>query len=108
MQTWSKSRVAIRPWQAIPDVMAQWGLTDEDGMTQAWFIAADGRLFGGAEAINRAMRLVWWARPFTWLYVIPGLRQLENWAYRWVAANRYRLPGSTPSCEMPPPPEKDQ
>ncbi len=81
--------------------MAELGLTAEDGMNQVWFINGAGQLTGGAEAMNQAMRLVWWAKPLTYLYPIPGVKQLEDRAYRWVAANRYRMPGSTAACELP-------
>ena len=85
--------------------MAALGLTDEDGLKQAWFADAKGQLSGGAEAINRALRYCWWLRPFTYLYPLPGIRQLQDWVYRWVAENRYRLPGSTPQCALPTPEE---
>ena len=101
MQAWTSNRIALQPWQAIPERMAQLQLTAVDGMTQVWFVDENGRLSGGAEAVNEAMKFIWWARPFTWLYPLPGIRQLEEWAYRWVAKNRYRLPGSTTSCQLP-------
>lgn len=80
--------------------MARHGLTAEDGLTQVWFAHKDGRLSGGAAAVNGAMWYVWWARPFTYLYRLPGLRQIEDWVYRWIAQNRYRLPGSTNHCSI--------
>lgn len=88
--------------------MDELGLTAEDGMAKAWFVVENtgiehgrnGRLFGGAEAVNQALRYCWWAKPFTYLYDIPGIQQLEDWSYQWVANNRYRLPGSTPSCKI--------
>ncbi len=79
------------------------GLTDKDGMQQAWFVDENGRLFGGAAAINQSLRYIWWARPFTPLYTLPGLRQLADHIYRWVAANRHRLPGSSDTCRLEPP-----
>ena len=81
--------------------MAQLQLTAVDGMTQVWFVDEYGRLTGGAVAVNEAMKFIWWARPFAWLYPLPGVRQLEDRIYRWVANNRYRMPGSTPSCQLP-------
>ncbi len=80
--------------------MAELGLTAEDGLTQAWFVAKDGRLTGGAEAVNETLSFVWWVRPFTWLYRLPGLKQIEDRVYQWVADNRYRLPGSTAQCSV--------
>lgn len=34
---------------------------------------------------------------------LPGIVNLANVAYRIVAANRFRLPGSTPACRLPDP-----
>lgn len=83
--------------------MAAVGLSAEDGMTQVWFVTPDGRVTGGAEAANDALALVWWLRPVTWLYRVPGLRQLQDRVYRWVADNRHRMPGSSDACAVPPP-----
>lgn len=80
--------------------MAALGLSDADGMTQVWFVEADGRLSGGTAAVNGALAYVGWARPLTWFYPLPGIKQLEEYVYRWVAANRYRLPGSSPQCGL--------
>lgn len=77
------------------------GLTAEDGMSQAWFVGTDGQLTGGAAAINQALRFVWWAKPATYFYRLPGIRQLEDWVYGWIAQNRHRMPGSTASCAVP-------
>ena len=71
-------------------------------MTQVWFVDADGRLSGGAEAVNKSLRYCWWARPFTYLYPLPGIRQLQDMVYRWVADNRYRMPGSSEACKVEP------
>ncbi|KAA3664988.1 MAG: DUF393 domain-containing protein [Chloroflexi bacterium] len=81
--------------------MAAVGLTGADGMAKAWFVDENGRLSSGAHAINEAMRFCWWIRPFTHLYHIPGIHQLQEHIYQWIANNRHRLPGSTPQCEMP-------
>jgi predicted DCC family thiol-disulfide oxidoreductase YuxK len=93
--------VEIRPWQASLNLMAAYGLTAEDGMTQVWYIN-DSTLSGGAEAVNDVLRLVWWARPFTYLYRLPVIHQLQDRVYRWVANNRHRMPGSTAACEIKP------
>jgi predicted DCC family thiol-disulfide oxidoreductase YuxK len=102
-QAWRNGRIAIAAWQEIPETMQELGLTAADGMEQVWYVAGDGRLSGGAEAVNAVLSEVWWARPFTWLYRLPFVRQLENKVYRWVADNRTRLPGGTPQCSSQPP-----
>jgi predicted DCC family thiol-disulfide oxidoreductase YuxK len=98
VQAWTSDRISTQPWQHIPQQLAALGLTDEDGMTQVWFVDENGRLTGGAEAVNEVMKRVWWLRAFTFLYKLPGLKQLQSHAYRWVANNRYRLPGGTAAC----------
>jgi predicted DCC family thiol-disulfide oxidoreductase YuxK len=36
---------------------------------------------------------------FARVYFVPGLRQIANGLYDWVARNRYRLRGRTDDCE---------
>jgi predicted DCC family thiol-disulfide oxidoreductase YuxK len=93
--------VEIHPWQKSLELMAEYRLTAEDGMTQIWYIN-NNHLSGGAEAVNDVLRLAWWARPFTYLYRLPGIRQLQDRLYRWIADNRHRMPGSTAACEIEP------
>ena len=95
---WSHFRISVAPWQSIPEQMAKLGLTERDGITQAWFVDDNG-LSGGAAAINGALRFIWWARPFATLYHVPGIKQFEHAVYQWVATNRHRLPGGTQACE---------
>lgn len=102
MQTWSRGRVAIAPWQRIPERMTALGLTADDGMAKVWFASPDGKLAGGAAAVNAAMRRVWWARPLTLFYRLPGFKQLEDWLYQWIADHRLLMPGSTAACALPP------
>jgi predicted DCC family thiol-disulfide oxidoreductase YuxK len=54
------------------------------------FTDRDGRTFGGAEAIVRALlvRPIWWW--VLWPWFVPGVRPLAAAVYRCVAANRYR------------------
>ena len=104
MQTWTRGRVAVAPWQRIPERMAELGLTAADGMSKVWFVNPAGALCGGAAAIDAAMGYAWWARPLTWLYRLPGPRQLEDWVYQWIADHRMMMPGSTAACALPPPP----
>lgn len=66
------------------------------------FVDGNHRMFGGAEAIARALMtnrgpLGWGAR----LYFVPGLRQLSNIAYRAIAKRRYGLSGRCDDCSIP-------
>lgn len=64
-------------------------------------VSADGEIASGAEAVNRvlATRGVW--RLVTWVYWVPGIKQINDWVYRTVARNRYRIMGRVPdqSCD---------
>ena len=42
-----------------------------------------------------------WARPIGALLLAPGINALAGAIYRTVAANRSRLPGGTPACQLP-------
>ena len=97
----------MQAWQFIPEKMAALGLTAADGMDRAWFVDENGRLTGGAAAVNEALKHCWWAKPAAYLYPIPGIKQLEDKIYRWVADNRYRMPGSTAACALPAAKEQD-
>jgi predicted DCC family thiol-disulfide oxidoreductase YuxK len=100
VEAWGKGRIEVQPWQMIPTRLAAAGLTAEDGMYQVWTVAPDGTVLGGPAAVNAALALIWWARPLTWLYRLPGMPWLENKVYRWVANNRYRMPGGTAECSI--------
>lgn len=81
--------------------MDRLGLTIDDVMSKAWYVSADfTRLTGGAEAINDTIRHAWYLYPVSYLYYMPGMRQLQDRIYQWVADNRYRLPGSTAACAI--------
>jgi predicted DCC family thiol-disulfide oxidoreductase YuxK len=71
------------------------GLTYECCMKAIHLVTPDGRVFRGPEAIVRALA----TRPiFAWIapvYYLPGLRQLVNAVYAFVARNRYRFWGKT-------------
>lgn len=79
--------------------MAEYGLTAEDGMAQVWYLDTNTHS-GGAAAINDALHHIWWAKPYVYLYRVPGIRHLQDWLYKWVADNRHRMPGGTAACEI--------
>ncbi|HVX84494.1 MAG TPA: DUF393 domain-containing protein [Phycisphaerae bacterium] len=57
-------------------------------LTEMKLVTRDLRVVGGAEAIARIARTIWWARPVAWLWDIRLLRPLLTGAYRWVARRR--------------------
>ena len=96
------------PYQAYPYPMTQAGLTAQDCIKAAYVIEQRGsgvKAYRGAGAVNYALRrsrghwsLGW--RFLGGLYLLPGIRQIQNLGYRWVADNRFRLSTSGDSCSV--------
>jgi predicted DCC family thiol-disulfide oxidoreductase YuxK len=67
------------------------GLSFDECMTAMHLVAPDGRVYKGFEAAVRALMtrpiLGWPAHA----YYLPGIRQVCDFVYAWIAANRYRL-----------------
>jgi predicted DCC family thiol-disulfide oxidoreductase YuxK len=96
-------RFVVLPWQT-QGLLDRVGLTAEQTMAAAWFADEEGKLFRGAEAINKSLEYLGGVyKLISLMYYVPGLKQIEDWVYRWVAANRYKLPGSTAACQVPQP-----
>lgn len=68
----------------------------------AWAITDDGRREVGGQAATLIAAVLLQRRwPMTvgrW----PGIRHALGFGYRWIARNRYRLPGDTPYCTAHP------
>ena len=95
-------RVSALPSQT-PGLAERAGLTRAQLDREAWAIDRDGRPFAGAAAINRALAELRGWRYAAALYRLPGVRQFEDWFYRWFAANRRRFArwGTVPACKRP-------
>ncbi len=66
-------------------------LADDDFNSGMRLITPGGEILVGADALYHiARRLPIWGN-IAWLYRLPGLNTLARLAYRWIAANRYRL-----------------
>lgn len=79
--------IALAPLQD-PRVIALLGIPPSELLRELRLVLSEDRQYGGADAIVRLAREIWWARPLVWFSVVPGgmdrLRQL----YRIVAAHR--------------------
>lgn len=68
------------------------GVTLEECVREMKLVDREGHVYGGAEAIARALRV---GRPFLGtvaiLYYVPGVRWVADRIYAWVAANRFRF-----------------
>ena len=89
------------PWQWID--LDRYGLTEHDVTHYAW-VVTPGHHYAGHLALSALLRL---QRGFGWrfagnLIATAPFSWLAALGYRFVAANRHRLPGGTPACAMPP------
>ena len=92
-----KRRIRTVPYQRSGTAAAA-GVSHERLTTEVCFVDAGGTATWGAEAINTALATALGNRLPTRVYRLPGMRGLQDRVYRWVAANRHRLPGTTPWC----------
>ncbi|GAB2733533.1 hypothetical protein GCM10027174_02790 [Salinifilum aidingensis] len=94
-------RMRVVPWQEAD--LAAYRTTTERARGEVLWVAADGRVLGGAAAVAGVLRsaaLPW--RALGHALDLPGVRFLAERAYRWTADHRHRLPGTTPACQLPP------
>ncbi len=94
-------RVTAEPYQKS-GVPASVGLTVAQCETAAWVVLPDGRRWPAAAAISLTLATALDSEVPLWFYALPGVRHLQEHAYRWVAANRSRFPGDTPYCQQHP------
>jgi predicted DCC family thiol-disulfide oxidoreductase YuxK len=93
-----KRRIRTVPYQRQGTAEAA-GVSLERLATEVCFVDAAGTPAWGAAAVNAALGTALGIRLPTTVYRLPGIRGLQDRLYRWVSANRHRLPGTTPWCE---------
>lgn len=85
--------IEMRDFQ-LPDVLTRFpGLTHEQCMQAMHLVTPQGNVYRGFEAAVRAVATRPIIGPLAYAYYVPGIRQLCDIAYRWIAARRYRLMG---------------
>jgi predicted DCC family thiol-disulfide oxidoreductase YuxK len=93
-----KPNATIVAWQFAE--LADLGVSEAQATVAVQWVGADGAVRSGHEAIA-AMLIT--AGPVSRLIghslLLPGISRLAARAYALVAANRHRLPGSTPACK---------
>ncbi|MDT4987794.1 MAG: hypothetical protein QOI74_1888 [Micromonosporaceae bacterium] len=102
---WIRSPARVRAWQHLD--LAALGLTADECADAVRWVGPDGGTAAGPLAIARLLRqadglngrLLW--RPIGAVVDTAPGRALAWPAYRWVARNRYRLPGGTAACAVP-------
>ncbi|MAF09025.1 hypothetical protein CMK11_01115 [Candidatus Poribacteria bacterium] len=55
------------------------------------YVAPDGAVSVGADAVYQVARGMRYVRRVAWLYRVPGVRAVARVVYAWVATNRQRL-----------------
>ena len=90
------------PWQWIE--LDQYALSRDDVDQYAWVITP-GHQYAGHLALSALLRMqpIASLRFLGHLLATPPFSFVAALAYRFVAANRSRLPGGTPACALPRP-----
>jgi predicted DCC family thiol-disulfide oxidoreductase YuxK len=88
----ARRRFGLRPLQS-PGTAERLGLEDRDLLREMRLLLADGRSFGGADAVVEIARHIWWAWPLWLISRVPGARPILRAAYRRMAANRHCVGG---------------
>lgn len=101
------SVIRFQDFQSAPPEMELAGITAEDCKKAAYLVDLSERtnpkVYRGAGAINYALRNLPCAENMAWrllgyLYLIPGIRQIQNSVYLWITLNRSRIGDSGNSC----------
>jgi predicted DCC family thiol-disulfide oxidoreductase YuxK len=85
-----------------PGTAQRLGIAAHSLLESVRWLDSSGAVYSGAEAANAAVSAAIGTRIPLVIYRIPGVGFIEEAIYRWVAANRYRFPGTTPYCESHP------
>ena len=85
-----------------PGAAERLGIAPANLLESVRWLDSSGAVYSGAEAANAAFSAALGSRITLAIYRIPGIRFIEEAIYRWVAANRYRFPGTTPYCQSNP------
>jgi predicted DCC family thiol-disulfide oxidoreductase YuxK len=91
---------AVAAYQLLD--LSEYPLTPEECDAALQWVAADGTVSRAQDAVARTLLACRPPlRPLGAVVLLPGVNALAGLVYRWVAANRHRLPGGTPACSLP-------
>jgi predicted DCC family thiol-disulfide oxidoreductase YuxK len=85
-----------------PGTSQRLAISSSELLDSVRWLDSSGDVYSGAEAANAALSAAIGNRIPLIIYRLPGVRYIEEAIYRWVAANRYRFPGTTPYCQSHP------
>jgi predicted DCC family thiol-disulfide oxidoreductase YuxK len=81
------------------------GLTESQVRAKIWFARKDqgnNLALGGHLAAGAILKLQpsFWLRTLGWLVSTPPTSWAASLLYKWIAANRHRLPGGARACKL--------
>lgn len=96
-----QKRINTVPFQArgVPE---RAGVPAGELARSVYWLDDDGSRYSGAQAANAALSAAIGTNLPLRVYRLPGMRAAQDAVYRWVAANRHKLPGTTPWCTSHP------
>jgi len=85
--------LARHGWHLAP-LQADWvrlrlDLKDDEPLLEMKLLTADGRIFGGADALVHLARSIWWMWPLFAPAQLPGVTLVLRAIYRRIAKNRF-------------------
>lgn len=103
LRRWIRPECDIAPWQQTD--LAALGLSPRECQEAVQFVTGDGRILDGSRAVMATLRTARQPWPnVAALGSTPPVAWLADRVYRWIAAHRHKLPGSTPACAAAPAP----
>ena len=63
-------------------------LPEEELMSEMRVLTVEDKIVGGADAFVLLASRIWWAKPFAWFSVLPGVMSVLRSGYRWIAEHR--------------------
>ncbi|WP_371482935.1 thiol-disulfide oxidoreductase DCC family protein [Kitasatospora sp. NBC_00315] len=109
-----RQTLASGGWDAVPYQFADLAALDaraggrgevtaERAGREVLWVTPAGRVHGGAQAVARLLMRTGGAWAYLGgLLALAPVRPVAALAYRWVSANRDRMPGGTPACALAP------
>lgn len=76
-----------------PRVAALLGLPPDQLLREMRVVTAEGKIFGGAEAVVYLSGQIWWAWPVFAAAQLPGVPRILAAGYRWFADHRHCVSG---------------
>jgi predicted DCC family thiol-disulfide oxidoreductase YuxK len=92
LREWDRDRKLFIVSSQTPGVKQRFAWIPEKNFQESLqLIAADGRAFQGARAIEELLTVLPRGRAVSWLFALPPVRPIAERLYRWFARNRFRL-----------------